>query len=143
MSGLWRAVAFNRTVIPTPQSYTVVAGIGLVAGVAWRLLLGWPWWLGPIGFVVVSWVAALATAFRTPQRAQTIEAVHDQLRPGGASDRHRERTRRSLDQLSFAPVGLVVHPESPWLGETGGPPGRITRITIIYGDPQQRGGSIC
>lgn len=133
---LWRAIAFSRTVIPTPQSYTAAAGIGLVAGVIWNLLLGWPWWLGPVGFVVASWLLTLSTAFRGPQRAGTIRAVHDQLRPAGSKDRHDEQVRRDIDEMSFSAVGFAVHAESPRLGGISHNQDRLTGITITYGDPR-------
>lgn len=136
VSQLWRAIAYNRTVIPTPQSYTVAAGIGLIVGVTWNLLLGWPWWLGPVVFVVASWFVALSTAIRGPQRAWTIRAVHDQLRPGGAKDRRDKQTRRDIEEMSFAAVGFVEHAESPHLGGVGGDGVHVTSITISYGHPR-------
>lgn len=135
LSGMWKTMASNRTIAPTPQGYTIVAGIGLLAGVPWMLLFGWKWWLGPISFVVALWMAALVTAFRVPQRARIIETLHDQLRPLGAADRRRQRVRHRISQASFAPVGLIGSPDSPWLGGISSTGGRVTSITIVYGDP--------
>lgn len=135
VSQLWRAVAFSRTVIPTPQSYTVAAGVGVVAGVIWNLWLDWPWWLGPVSFVIAAWLSALSTAFRGPQRSRTIRAVHDQLRPRGAKDRHDKWTSRSLQEAPFAAVGFAEHPEPPCLGGTSDRDDQLTAITITYGNP--------
>jgi len=128
-ASLWRSVASSRSAIPTPQSYTVAAAIGLIAGLAWGALFRWPWWLGPIGFVVASWVAATATAFRPSERAQTFAAVH----ASGASRRSRERLRRSIEELPFIIFGLVGRPEAPRFGGTSGDDGDITSLTITYG----------
>ncbi len=134
VSQLFRAIASSRTIMPTPRSYTVVAGIGLATGATWNLLLGWPWWLGPVGFVVAAWVGYLSTAMRGPQRVRTVRLVQDQLRPSGARTRHEEQLRRDIEQMSFAAVGLAEQVESPWLSGATHRGNQLTGITITYGD---------
>jgi hypothetical protein len=125
---------FNRTVIPTPSSYVVVAGIGTVVGVVCSRVAGWPWWLGPPGFVVMAWLLYLSTAFRGRQRADTLRAFHDQLDPDGAGQRHEDLNQRLIAEASFAACGIVDHVEAPSLGGLSCSDEDLTGITLVYGD---------
>ncbi len=136
LRGLWRAVAHERTVYPTPQSYTLVAGVGVIVGIAAQLIWGLPWWLGPVAAVVLAWTLTTATAFAPANRADTADAIHDQLRPRDSLARHLTRMRRDLEQLSFEPVGLADNTGPVFLGGTGGQRGQLTEVSIVYGDPR-------
>lgn len=136
---LCSTVMFKRTVVPTPSSYLVIAGVGTVVGGVCSLLLGWSWWLGPLGFVVVAWLLYLSTAFRGRQRAGTLRAIHDQLDPLGAWQRHEDLNRRVLAEASFAVCGLVDNLDSPSLGGLSRRDEDLTGITLVYGDRPAEG----
>ena len=132
---LWRRVAFNRRVIPTPQSYAMAGLVGLVVGLVLGVVVGVPWWPLPLLFVVAAWIAATATAFRGPQRRETFEGIRDWWDPGGVLARHDARRRAELMAATFPIVGFADHPDGPWLGGTGRRDHELTSITVAYGDP--------
>ncbi len=125
----------NRTVIPTPQSYAVVAAIGLAVGLVLWALVGWPWWPMPIVFVVGSWAMSAATAFRGGRHHETVSQLRDVQDPAGAVNRHRARTREAVDTAPFSLFGLASRDREPWLAGSGRSNQVLTSITVAYGDP--------
>ena len=59
---LFRVVRSDRSMVPVPLTYVAAAGVGIVAGVVVDVVVGWPWWLIAVGFVVAVWLVFLSSA---------------------------------------------------------------------------------
>lgn len=106
-----RLLLAERRMTPVPLTYLMAAGVGLILGVSLDLILGWPWWMVAVGFVVVVWMFFLASAFRSPRK----DIGHRLLRvidPERAAARDIER----LDD-ALASGDLVGHEVRDWEGE--------------------------
>lgn len=130
----WRALARHRRIIPSPLLYLVVAGIGLVIGVALQLTLGIWWWLPPVVLLVVAWLVAFTSIWWRPRvrsgsiRAAILSATDPQR---GFEQRRREQGERLLaSQLPL--FELESWPGAVRLAGWGGPPDRITHISVGF-----------
>ena len=141
LRGLWNALAFNRTVIPTPNSYAVAFGAGTITGLAAKHFGFRRWWSLPPVFVVASWGVALATAFRGPRRASSLRALRDQIDPTGAPARRDAVMRHMLDTCPFPAYALATdQPQPAELGSTTSGEDRVLRsVSVIHGDPARIG----
>lgn len=134
---LWSAVAYNRTVIPTPSSYASALAVGITTGVALRLISGWRyWWVTGPSAVALSLETATATAFRGPQRRATLRGLHDQLDPRGARHRRRVDHETMVTRRRFPIYGLTDPPSAPTQsGTSSSTDGVLASFVVFYGDP--------
>lgn len=58
---LFRTLLAERRAQPTPMTYLLAAGTGLLLGLVLDLALGWPWWAVTAGFVVFAWLLFLSS----------------------------------------------------------------------------------
>lgn len=65
---LLSALRSERRMQPTPMAYLMAAGVGLVLGLVFDLLLGWWWLVVAAGFIVLVWLFFLASAFHGPDK---------------------------------------------------------------------------
>lgn len=98
---LFRAVLSERRMHPTPMTYLLATGAGLLLGLLLDLAFGWPWWVVASGFVVLVWLFFLSSAFRGPDndlrhRLLTI------IDPDRAAAIHRSRLEDALASGSLA-----------------------------------------
>lgn len=134
----WRALARYRRIIPSPLLYLVVAGIGLVVGVVLQLMFGVWWWLPPVVLLVAAWLVAFTSIWWRPrgrawsERAAFLSASDPQR---GFEERRREQRERLL--ASELPLfELEAWPGTVRLAGWGGPPDRITHISVgFYDEP--------
>lgn len=88
---------------PTPMTYLLAAGTGLLLGLTLDLVLGWPWWAVAAGFVVLVWLRFLSSAFHGPDLGQGLLRV---LNPDRAAERDRQRLEDALASGSL--IGYEV-----------------------------------
>lgn len=100
---LFRALLAERRMQPTPMTYLMAVGAGLLLGLVLDLVLGWPWWAVAAGFVVLVWLSFLSSAFHGPDLGQQLLRV---LNPDRAAERDRQRLEDALASGSL--VGYEV-----------------------------------
>lgn len=132
---LFRVVRGGRRMDPTPITYVIAGGIGLVLGLGLDWLFGWPWWVVASGFVVVVWLFFLTSAFWDPG-----SRIGDDLLRVISPDRARARESKRLEE-AVASGSLVGFEMPEWEGVTsivgwGGSP-EPQSLTIRHGDPTQ------
>jgi hypothetical protein len=82
------------------MTYVLAAGAGLLLGLMFDLVLGWPWWAVASEFVVLVWLFFLSSAFGGPDN----DVGHRLLRvlnPDRASERDRQRLEEALTSGSL------------------------------------------
>lgn len=117
---------------PTPLTYLMAIGVGVVLGVVLDLAVGWPWWIVTASLVALVWLVFLTSAFRGPDN----DLGHQLLRvfnPERAVARDRRRIEDAISSGS-----LIAYEVSGWEGEksiagwSGAPVPRS--LTIRHGD---------
>lgn len=100
---LFRTLLAERRMQPTPMTYLLAAGTGLLLGLILDLALGWPWWAVATGFVVFVWLMFLSSAFHGPDLGHRLLRVLDPVR---AAERDRQRLEGALASGSL--IGYEV-----------------------------------
>ncbi|HEX6219534.1 MAG TPA: hypothetical protein VF115_00420 [Acidimicrobiia bacterium] len=95
---------------PTPMTYLLATGAGLLLGLILDLVLGWPWWAATLGFVVFVWLLFLSSAFHGPDN----DLGHRLLRVLNP-DRAAERDRQRLENV-LASGSLIGYEIESWDG---------------------------
>lgn len=100
---LFRTLLAERRMQPTPMTYLLAAGTGLLLGLILDLALRLPWWAVATGFVVFVWLLFLASAFHGPDLGHRLLRV---LYPDRAAERDRQRLEDALTSGSL--IGYEV-----------------------------------
>lgn len=100
---LFRSLLAERRAQPTPMTYLLAAGAGLLLGLILDLAFGWPWWAVAAGFVVFVWLLFLTSAFHGPDLGHRLLRV---LNPDRAAERDRQRLEDALASGSL--IGYEV-----------------------------------
>lgn len=127
---VFRVVHTGRNMEPTPMTYLMAIGVGVVLGVVLDLAVGWPWWATAAGFVSVVWLVFLASAFTgSPDLGRRLLSVID---PEEAARRDIQRLEDALASGALAGYEVVNWEGEKSIGGWGGSP--IESLTIRHGD---------
>lgn len=134
-----RVLLGHRTAEPVPLFWLGATGVGVLLGIATRLVFGWWWWLMAVGWLAMVWSVFLATAFRPPGRDDLwIDVV------GTVSPRQAERLEgKRLVRLADAAPG-PVYGLAGWTGPRAlqgygrSSSAGLTHLGLLYGEPPER-----
>lgn len=128
---LFRVVHTGRSMEPTPMTFVMAIGAGVVLGVVVDLAFDWPWWVIAVGFVSLVWLVFLASAFKgSPDLGRRLLSVID---PEEAARRNIQRLEDALAAGSLAGYELVKWEGEKSIGGWGGGPTPHS-LTIRHGN---------
>lgn len=129
---LARVVLRERRATPTPMTYSMAAGVGLILGLVLEIVAGWTWWVVSVAFLCLVWLLFLASALggRGRDLGRELGRVID---PERAAARDRQVIEDAVRSGSLAGYEVMGWKGDKTIGGWGGSQGNPRSLTITHG----------
>ena len=129
---LARVVLRERSATPTPMTYSMAAGAGLILGLVLEIVVGWTWWVVSVAFLCFVWLLFLASALGGRGRDLGRELLRV-IDPERAAERDRQGLEDAVRSGSLAGYEVMGWEGDKTIGGWGRGHANPRSMTISHG----------